>query len=119
MSSPSKRKGTAWETDLRDFLRPRFGVCERLTLNGAKDEGDLWFPHGGDYFVIEAKAEQRINLAGYMDEVQLEASNFANARHIPHLAVHPVAIVKRRMHNPGRAYTVMELSDFVRLVKGP
>jgi hypothetical protein len=71
--SRSRAKGTAWESLIVDYLR-RNGVphAERRALNGAKDRGDL---AGIPGCVIEAKNEQRIQLAAWLDEATQEAAN--------------------------------------------
>ncbi len=116
MVNKSKAVGTEWETRLVEYLRPRFGNCERLTLNGSLDEGDLYFYWNDLTFVIEAKAERAINLASYMKEAAAEAGNFAKKRPMRGKPF-GVAIVKRRNHGVDKAYVVMELDTFVRMVK--
>jgi hypothetical protein len=93
MSSPSKRKGTEWETEVAGYLGTR-----RLPPAGAKDVGDLDDPD----WVIECKAEQRIDLAGYMDELSAEMVNTDDKEF-------GVAVVKRRRGNVKDAYAVMPL----------
>lgn len=105
--NPSKRKGTAWESAVVDLLRRSgFPYAERRALSGPNDRGDV---SGVPGVVIEAKAEKRIDLAGYMDEVRLEKAN-ANASV-------GVAVVKRRNHGTERAYVVLELADFLELIQ--
>ena len=113
--NPAKAKGTAWESTLVQTFRGEFGNCERLALNGTNDEGDLWFSHGDHTFVIEAKAERAIDLARYVTEAQLEAENWAKSRKatVPFWA----AIVKRRNHRVSKAYVVMTVDEFIRLVR--
>ena len=113
--NPAKAKGTAWETMLVQTFRDEFGNCERLALNGTNDEGDLWFSHDDHTFVIEAKAERAIDLARYVTEAELEASNWAKSRKAktPFWA----AIVKRRNHRVNKAYVVMTVDEFIRLVR--
>lgn len=113
----SKALGTSWETALVDYFRPIFGGCERLPLNGTKDQGDLWFDWVGQPYVVEAKAEQKFNLSQYMTEKNIEGGHWSDA-HPTWPAPHTVAIVKRRQHGVAKAYVVMEVLDFVRLVKG-
>lgn len=96
MTNPSKKKGTAWESEVAAYLGTR-----RLPLAGNKDIGDLDDPD----WVIECKAEQRINLAGYMDELADELVNSDDK-------ALGVAIVKRRRANVKDAYAVMPLWMF-------
>jgi hypothetical protein len=115
MTNPAKQKGTAWESALVQAFRDEFGNCERLALNGSLDEGDLWFTHDGHSFVIEAKNERAIDLARYVTEAEAEADNWAKSRKAktPFWA----AIVKRRNHRVSKAYVVMTVDEFVRLVR--
>jgi uncharacterized 2Fe-2S/4Fe-4S cluster protein (DUF4445 family) len=100
----SKAKGTAFETLVVNFFKRRgFPHVERRALFGHLDRGDI---AGVPGVVIECKAEQRIDLAGYMDQVVKEVGNAS--------ADTGVAIVKRRNHSVERAYVVMELQQFVR-----
>lgn len=107
MSNPSKRKGTAWESSVVDYLQTHgFPYAERRALNGSQDKGDV---AGIPGVVLECKAEKAITLADYMDEVAVEQ---ANAR-----AQIGAAVVKRRNQPVGRAYVVMELHEFVKVIK--
>lgn len=117
MSNPSRRKGSSYESLLEGELRGRFGNAERLPLNGTLDEGDIWFHWQGQPYVIEAKAERSINLSAYVKEAREEASNWWAKRKAQWPLPIPVAIVKRRNHGVGKSYVVMELDQFVRLVK--
>ena len=99
----SKAKGTAFETLVVNFFkRCGFPHAERRALFGHLDRGDIV---GVPDLVIECKAEQRIDLAGYMDEVVKEIENAG--------AKWGVAIIKRRNASIGRAYVVQELQQFV------
>ena len=114
--NPAKAKGTAWESALVQAFRDEFGNCERLALAGANDEGDLWFHHEGIPYVIEAKAERAMTLSSYVREAYEEAAHWSKARPdwpTPGWA----AIIKRRQHGVKAAYVVMDLTQFVSLVK--
>lgn len=54
----SKKKGTEWESQARDFLRERLGQprIERRALSGVRDKGDVYnlFAHGHEG-VVECK----------------------------------------------------------------
>ena len=74
MANPSKAKGTAWETACTNWAREHgFPHAERRALAGALDKGDLMIPG----LMIECKAEQRIDLPGYMREVRAQVANCA------------------------------------------
>lgn len=105
--SAARRKGTAWETMIVDYLRGHGRPhVERRALNGANDRGDI---AGIPSVVIEAKNAKAIDLAGWVDEAQLEAANDA--------ADVGVVWIKRRRHlSPGNGYVVMTGDDFIHLL---
>src|SRR5882724_7259855 len=97
MSHPNKDKGTRWETELARYLgSPRIG-----SVNGANDKGDLFDPD----WVLEAKDEQSIGLAGYMAEVEREVNNADHQRW-------GIALVKKRRAKVGDGYAVMPIWQF-------
>lgn len=117
MSSANKRKGTQWEVDLRNYLRGDGFDVERLALSGAQDEGDLVLKLGMDWsetFIIEAKNEQRLNLAGWVGEASIEAHNYATHRGIE--SPHYVVVHKRRSFNAANAYVTMPLHEWLRQI---
>lgn len=117
MVNRSKQIGTEWETRLRDLLRGDGYDVERLALSGPQDEGDLVLKLGplwSDTFIIEAKAEKGLNLAGWIKEAQAEAQNYALHRgiEVPHFAV----VSKRRNHPASQAYVHMTLAEWLRQI---
>lgn len=105
--NPSKRKGTVWERRLADYLAAHgHPYADRLPLRGNKDVGDIGGIPG---FVIEAKSHKAIDLATWMDECVVEKLN-ARCRF-------GAVIFPRRSCKTDRAYVVMELRDFVDLIK--
>lgn len=109
----SKRKGAQFQTDIRNVLRAAEFDVEILELSGAEDEGDLVVRMGsGQYTIIEAKNEAKIDLPGYLREAHTEADNFA--RHRPAVdrdKVLPVVVVKARGKGIRDAYVVQRFSD--------
>jgi hypothetical protein len=71
--SASKRKGTAWESAIVDYLRAN-GVphAERRAQNGAKDRGDI---AGVPGVVFEAKSAARVELGPWLLEAEAERAN--------------------------------------------
>ena len=66
-------------------------------------------------YVVEVKAEQKIDLAGYVRESQVEAENYAKARHLDPADVYPVVVIKRRgVADPAQWYAVMTLGEYMR-----
>ena len=104
--SASRRKGTAWESAVVEFLRDHgFPHAERRALSGSLDKGDLTGLPG---LMVECKAEKSIDLAEYMDEVKVQTSNAG--------AQLGVAVVKRRNRSTADAYVVMSLDRFAELL---
>lgn len=107
MSSPSKRKGTAFERLVADYLAEAIPGVDRRALHGNHDHGDI---AGIPGWVLELKATRAIDLAGALDEARLEAKNAGVANY--------AAVVKRRSKGVAQAYFVMTLADAVRLLAG-
>lgn len=73
MTSKSKAKGSAWERAIVDYLRTvGWPFAERRLAGSAKDRGDIAGVVG---VVIEAKNAARTDLAGWLDEADLERTN--------------------------------------------
>ena len=105
--SAARAKGTAWETAIVNYLIGEgFVMAERRALAGSLDKGDITGIPG---VVIEAKNCKTINLAQFVDEANVEATN-ANADV-------GVAWVKRRgKTSPAEAYVVMSGTTFMELL---
>ena len=90
--------------------------AERLPLSGVADEGDVAVTDvdADLVYLVQAKAEAKINLSGYMTEVHVQAVNYAKARGLDPEHVMPIAVVKRRGYPIEKAYVVCELADFFR-----
>ena len=119
MSNPSKRKGSDHEIKVNQFnkafahLAGVRWVSHRNPPAGTVDVGDVELVTERLRVVIEAKAEQRIDLAGYMKELAVEVANYEKRE--GHEA-HGVVVVKRRNHPVERAYAVMEYRDLLNLI---
>ncbi|MGH3502972.1 MAG: hypothetical protein ACRDQA_19075, partial [Nocardioidaceae bacterium] len=73
MSNPSRRKGTAWESAIVDYLRTQgWPYSERRALNGCNDRGDI---AGIPGVVIEAKNAKTVTLGAWLDEAAIERTN--------------------------------------------
>jgi Holliday junction resolvase len=111
----ARAAGTAFETALLAKLRS-FGLnAERLRLSGKRDEGDIAAFDPADpqtIWVIEAKAEKSMNLAGYIREAEVERENYAAKRGILPDDVMPVVVVKRRNQPIEKAYVVTTVEQF-------
>lgn len=103
----AKRKGTAWETALVDYLRAHgYPHVERRAQSGTNDRGDI---AGIPGVVLEAKACKTLELAEWMKELAVEIRNAD--------ADTGAVIVKRRQAPAGDAYAVLPLWRFVQLLK--
>lgn len=112
VANRSKQAGTAWESAIRDELRGMGYDVERLRTTGSLDEGDLVVKEGTAVCIIEAKATQRIDLSGFIEQAVTERDNYCKARGLDPATVLPVVIVKRRGKNTAEAFVVTRLRDF-------
>ncbi len=106
MSNPNGRKGAQFETDLVRFLKPYFPLAERRVREGAKDRGDL---AGIRDFVGEAKNCQRIDLAAFVKELEVEMENAG--------AKWGAVFVKRRGKSVADSYAVIPTWLFVKMLR--
>lgn len=108
MTSASKAKGSAAERAVVKFLQANgFIHAERTRAGWADDRGDI---DGLPGVTIEVKAEKRIDLAGYMGELEREMKAGK--------ADTGAVIVKRRgTTNVGAWYAVLPASLWVQLLK--
>ncbi|MFE2384456.1 PDDEXK family nuclease [Streptomyces misionensis] len=73
MTSRNKAKGSAWERAIVEHLRSAgWPFAERRLAGAAKDRGDIAGVVG---VVIEAKNTASRNLAGWIDETEVERNN--------------------------------------------
>lgn len=78
MTNKPKKKGTAFESAVRDYLRWALDDrrIERRTLTGAKDQGDIaGLRLDGRDVVVECKATARLDLPEHIREAETEAGN--------------------------------------------
>ena len=72
--SASKAKGTAFESLILEPAKAYYPDATRSPLMGVNDVGDLWLPDERR-FIVEAKHHAALNLAGWANEAEKEASN--------------------------------------------
>ena len=110
----AKRKGTAFERAIADYLAIQLedDRIDRRPLTGTKDRGDIAGVRlNGHRVTLELKNHNRLNLAGWVDEAQLEAGNDD--------AILGAVIHKRRgTTNPGEQYVTMRVDDLITLLLG-
>ena len=103
----SKRKGTAWESAIVDYLREHGAPhAERRALAGARDRGDI---AGIPGIVIEAKAAAKTELGVWLAEAETERANDGAALGV-------VWHKRRGKASPGDGYVTMSGAALVRLL---
>lgn len=95
----NKDRGTRWETRVARYLG-----LERRAQSGNKDKGDIRHPSA----VIECKNHKSMNLAGWMDEAEVEKRNAG-----VELAF---VVFPRRNHTTGKGYCLMSIEQLARLL---
>lgn len=107
MTNPPKKKGTAWESAIVNYLRGN-GVphAERRSLGGTRDRGDV---AGIPGVVIEAKSAARLQLSAWVDEANVERANDG-------ADVCVVWIKRVRKTSPGEGYVIMDGDTLMRLL---
>lgn len=100
------RRAGAWaEQMVAEYLARWWPLAERRRLTGVHDKGDIAAIAGT---VVEIKNEQRIDLSGYLTELERE---MVNAK-----AEHGVVVIRRRgTTDVGCWYACMTVAEWVRL----
>jgi len=110
-----KQRGANFESALRDWFREEGMKAERLARTGKEDEGDVYVENLRNCpIIIEAKAPgagNRIDLAGWVKEAEVEAANYAKHRGIEH-KVPGLVVIKARGKSIDDAYVVIRLKDY-------
>lgn len=119
-------KGSIFERQLMVYLRENGFDAERLRLTGKEDEGDIlvrantnplgWTPQERR-LVIEAKNVSRMNLAGWLEEAEVEAGHYvAHRSGIKAEQVHHAVVHKRKGKGVAKSYVTLPLDEFLRLL---
>lgn len=115
----SNAKGTRFETDVMKYLRERGYDVERLRLTSHEDEGDLCvrapFTKIGR-LILEAKNVKRMSLAGWVQEAEVEALNYADHRGLDYDDVHWAVVHKKHGKGVAKSYVTLPLDEFLRLL---
>lgn len=116
MVHPSKAKGSKYERDLASYLISNGVDYERLRQVGIEDEGDgvvrNYGEHSSRFLVVEAKAENRIDLPGYLRELEREEKFFSQHRGIERSRVNGIVVIKRRMASVGDSFVVTTVDKY-------
>lgn len=112
--SAAQRKGATFEKSIADYLATQLqdDRIERRVTNGNKDRGDIASVRlNGHRIVIECKNQNRLNLAGWVEEARIEAGNDD--------AILGAVIHKRRgTAQPGEQYVTITVDDLITLLLG-
>jgi len=109
MTTPQKRKGSGYERDCVVWLRDE-GYTKAERAYGAGRHDDIGDIRGIDNVVIECKNEKRINIPGYLKELEVEMANAKAETGV-------VLIKKRGTSNISESYAVMPAKLWVNLLK--
>jgi hypothetical protein len=105
--STAKARGTAFESAVVRHLIERGWVnAERRALRGTKDAGDLAGIIG---LAASFKAVRAWRVADWLDELTKQRANAG--------AEHAVLVVKRWRKPIGRSIAMLDLDDYLRLLK--
>ena len=85
---------------MADYLKEAFPLAERRVKNGRYDRGDT---SGVPNVCIECKAELKIDLPGYLDELAVECANAETDLGF--------VFIKNRRHSVGDGYAVMSVAS--------
>lgn len=106
-----KAKGREAEKAVVEYLRGKGFPAERRRLTGAADCGDV---SGVSGWVLEVKAERRLDLPGYLRELASEIKAADLALDSDHRGA--VIVKKRGSLDASKWYAVLTLEDLVGLM---
>lgn len=105
MSNPNKRKGTAWESAIRDYATSLRHKAIRPAQVGSGDIGDV---HIDGLLCVQAKDVTSWNVSGWMTDVSDQATRAG----LPFGAV----VMKKRRAKVEDAYAVMTYATVLELL---
>jgi hypothetical protein len=104
MANPQKRKGSAFERLIADYLAERI-PCERIPAGATLDRGDLWTSAAA----IQCKNHRALSLGAWLrDAVQQQAN--AGKR------LHALVVKRKGVTDPAEQFVVMTLEQFRDLI---
>lgn len=110
MSNANKAKGSAAERAVTDHLNVRGVEAERVPAGATLDRGDIWVPDK-NWPAIQVKNHARLDLAGWVDDVEAQA---VNASRYAGIVVHK----RRGKGNPGSWYVTCTLDTLITIIEG-
>lgn len=117
MANPNGRKGSLFVSGVRDWLRSKGALAEKLALSGAKDEGDMAVMVAGKTYVFELKNHKSLSLPDFWRQAQTEAINYAKARGLEEVPLHYV-VAKRRNASIEQAWVIQDLEQWLKEKQG-
>jgi hypothetical protein len=108
MTHPNKNKGNAAERAVVQYLRNNgYPFADRMRSGWSDDKGDI---DNVPETCVEVKAEKRIDLAGYMVELEREMSN-------AHAETGVVIVKKRGTADVGNWYACAPVHIWLQLLR--
>lgn len=102
MANVNKSNGTRWETLVAGYLN-EYSLDAERTGSASADQGDI---HAGEW-TIEAKAEARIDLPGYLKQLAAAVERRKGA-----YTFKSAVMVKNRRHSIQDGYAVMSIENY-------
>lgn len=109
VTNRNKAKGSAAERAVCDYLNVRGVQAERVPAGSNLDRGDLWIPDL-NWPTIQIKNHARLDLAGWVDDVAIQA---VNAKRDAGIVVHK----RRGKSNPGSWYVTCTLDTIINIIE--
>ncbi len=104
MANPQKRKGSAFERLICDYLAERM-PCERIPAGATLDRGDLWT----EAAAIQCKNCRSLSLGAWLRDAMKQQANAGKRWH--------ALVVKRKgTTDPAEQFVVMSLQQFRELL---
>jgi len=103
----NKAKGSLFENQVEEYLNKSGMKARRLPRAGSKDIGDVAIElKTGLQIVCELKNVKAVNMADFLRQADVEASNFENKYDCPTVGV---VVVKARQRGIGEARVTLTL----------
>jgi hypothetical protein len=99
MANPQKRKGSAFERLIADYLAERM-PCERIPAGATLDRGDLWTAAAA----IQCKNCRTLSLGAWLRDAMEQQVN-AGKR------LHALVVKRKGVADPGEQFAIMTVSQ--------
>lgn len=108
MANPSKAKGTAYETEVVNYLNDVEDIMGKAERTGSADFGAADI-HQGDW-TFECKAEKSIDLPGYLKQLAAAVTRSGRKQ------IKSAVWVKNRRHSVDESYVVTSGENYAALM---